>query len=360
MNQPQRSPERDETALQVVAANPGSASAPKRYDPDEVMRQVITAGNLEQLSGQQLASYYLATCESLGLNPLTRPFDLIKLDGKLTMYARKDATDQIRALRGVSVTKIEQRIEEGMFVVTVTVQDRTGRTDQDIGAVPLANLSGVARANAMMKAITKAKRRATLAICGLGMLDETETETIPGAQRVEFDPLAEHPQLVEAAAGESPGGAGATRGSQPRHEREDESDQARAMRRLHAVGRRIGMDHDLIKAFAAAKSGKRVARIRSLNEWPANSLSNLADLIEREGAAWLGELDRGVTFNGDAIETTGEVVDTETGEISGPATADEYRYGDLDAEIAAATPMSLPLEDLPPVVDHRNADRWTR
>ena len=30
-----------------------------------------------------------------------------------------------------------------------------------------------------MKAETKAKRRVTLSICGLGMLDETEVETVP-------------------------------------------------------------------------------------------------------------------------------------------------------------------------------------
>ena len=35
-----------------------------------------------------------------------------------------------------------------------------------------------------MKAETKAKRRATLSICGLGLLDESEVETIPGAHAV--------------------------------------------------------------------------------------------------------------------------------------------------------------------------------
>jgi hypothetical protein len=33
----------------------------------------------------------------------------------------------------------------------------------------------------MMKAVTKAKRRVTLSICGLGMLDETEVDSVPGA-----------------------------------------------------------------------------------------------------------------------------------------------------------------------------------
>src|SRR5262249_53952504 len=40
-----------------------------------------------------------------------------------------------------------------------------------------------------MRALTKAKRRVTLSICGLGMLDESEIESIKGAERVESDGL---------------------------------------------------------------------------------------------------------------------------------------------------------------------------
>jgi hypothetical protein len=41
-----------------------------------------------------------------------------------------------------------------------------------------------------MKAETKAKRRVTLSICGLGLLDETEIETIPGAAPAVVVPVA--------------------------------------------------------------------------------------------------------------------------------------------------------------------------
>jgi hypothetical protein len=61
------------------------------------------------------------------------------------------------------------------------------RTDESIGAVPLDGLNGVDRANAMMKAETKAKRRVTLAICGLSVLDETEVETVRGATVAQVD-----------------------------------------------------------------------------------------------------------------------------------------------------------------------------
>jgi hypothetical protein len=44
-------------------------------------------------------------------------------------------------------------------------------------------IKGEIRANLILKAITKAKRRATLSICGLGFLDETEVEDIPAAAK---------------------------------------------------------------------------------------------------------------------------------------------------------------------------------
>jgi hypothetical protein len=56
------------------------------------------------------------------------------------------------------------------------------RQDESTGVVALAGLRGEALANARMKAETKAKRRVTLSLCGLGWLDETEVEDVPGAR----------------------------------------------------------------------------------------------------------------------------------------------------------------------------------
>jgi hypothetical protein len=46
----------------------------------------------------------------------------------------------------------------------------------------VGHLKGDALANALMRAETKAKRRVTLSLAGLGWLDETEIVTIPGAR----------------------------------------------------------------------------------------------------------------------------------------------------------------------------------
>ena len=50
--------------------------------PGEITR-VLVQGDLKGLSEYQRADYYNAVCASLGLNPLTRPFDFLVLNGKL-------------------------------------------------------------------------------------------------------------------------------------------------------------------------------------------------------------------------------------------------------------------------------------
>ena len=143
-----------------------------------IAERVMVMGDLSQLNAQERVEYYGAVCRSLGLNPLTRPFDYIQLNGKLTLYAKKDAADQLRSLNGVSIDEAQVAETNDTFVVTVKGHDRNGRTDVEIGVVKKSDMRGDV-ANAQMKAMTKAKRRFTLSICGLGFLDETEVESIP-------------------------------------------------------------------------------------------------------------------------------------------------------------------------------------
>lgn len=140
------------------------------------IEEVLMSGNLANLSPQEKVVYHNRVCESLGLNPLTRPFDYLTLNGKMVLYARKDATDQLRKLNGVSITDIRREQAGDLYIVTASAQDRDGRTDQSLGVVNVKGLAGEALANALMKAETKAKRRVTLSLSGLGLLDETETE----------------------------------------------------------------------------------------------------------------------------------------------------------------------------------------
>lgn len=147
----------------------------------DVMESVVIGGDLSQLKPAERVEYYKAVCASVGLNPLTRPFEYITLNGKLTLYARKDATDQLREKHSISIGKPDITFQDEWIIVAVVASKQDGRTDSDVGVVNKKDMRGDF-GNALMKAVTKAKRRVTLSICGLGMLDETEVETIPTAK----------------------------------------------------------------------------------------------------------------------------------------------------------------------------------
>ena len=74
-----------------------------------VIEQVMLKGNLSVLSPQQKIEYYAKTCESLGLNPLTKPFEYINLNGKEVLYATKGCTEQLRQVHGVSIKIVDKQ-----------------------------------------------------------------------------------------------------------------------------------------------------------------------------------------------------------------------------------------------------------
>ena len=144
---------------------------------NEIMANLILNGDLSKMKPEQKVIYTLQVCEKLGLNPETQPFQLIVLKGKERLYATKDCTEQLRKIHKVSIIESDTKIENGIIVTRVKVQDGTGRFDVSTGAVPQAK-APEDLCNAIMKAETKAKRRATLSICGLGMLEESELDTM--------------------------------------------------------------------------------------------------------------------------------------------------------------------------------------
>ena len=165
----------------------GSEMAVREQPTMDVLEHVVAQGDLANLTAEQRVAYYQATCQSLGLNPLTRPFTYIKLNGRLVLYANRGATDQLRMLHGVNLHIIEREMLNDIFLVKAQATLPDGRTDESIGAVSIKGLGGDSLANAYMKAETKAKRRVTLSIVGLGWLDESEIGSIPTAQQVAVD-----------------------------------------------------------------------------------------------------------------------------------------------------------------------------
>src|SRR5262249_16804908 len=126
-------------------------------DLGAVMEKVVINGDLSPLKPEERVVYYRRMCESIGLIPLTKPFAYIVLQGRMTLYALRDATDQLRRLHNISIEIVSRSIEKGIMTVHVRAKTKDGRTDEDIGAVAFpSTAAGEAASNLMMKAITKA------------------------------------------------------------------------------------------------------------------------------------------------------------------------------------------------------------
>lgn len=168
----------------------------------DLIKDVILKGDLRQFSPEQKVKYYTQVCTSLGLNPFTKPFDMIVLNDREVLYPNKGAAEQLRKIHGISIVDMHKTQNGPIYEVTVKAQDNTGRFEIATGSVPLTFKDGTPfppemLSNARMKAETKAKRRVTFALCGLGMLDETEIETIQYPDATYSDDNSEKMKKVE-------------------------------------------------------------------------------------------------------------------------------------------------------------------
>jgi hypothetical protein len=152
--------------------------------PADTISKLVLKGDLSSLNSQEKVQYYISFCGRLGLDPATQPFKILSLSGKEVLYCDRGGTQQLGKLHKISHRIEAREVQAECYVVTATAFN-VERQTTSIGAVNIAGLKGDALCNAMMKAETKAKRRATLDLCGLGMLDETEIETIPNARTIE-------------------------------------------------------------------------------------------------------------------------------------------------------------------------------
>lgn len=196
----------------------------------EILEKALIGGDLSALNPAERIAYYHAVCTSLKINRLTRPFIYATIDGKTSLYATKDCTEQLRARDGISVVSLERKTEDGIHSVIARVKNTAGREDEAIGAVGMAEpgwvmewqngkkvraknpvagqpLSPDERAKRLMVAETKAKRRATLSLAGLGIPDESELEgiaeqpsvlSITREEQAEAENAASNAKLIEA------------------------------------------------------------------------------------------------------------------------------------------------------------------
>lgn len=137
-----------------------------------LMDKAFGTGDLKALQPRERVNMYLALCESIGLNPLSRPFEYISMKGKLVLYFKATGAEQLRVIHGVDVRIVSREMLDSFYIVTATATLPSGRTDEAQGIVVMDGLNKLDKANAMMKCETKAKRRVTLSILGMSFLED--------------------------------------------------------------------------------------------------------------------------------------------------------------------------------------------
>lgn len=145
-------------------------------DVGAAISEIIENGDLSRLSTEERVRYVAKVCKDLKISPMTMPLQFLRLQGKLVLYVTRAATDQLAAN-----ARLTREIVDGprvmdfagtkMLYAVCRVTHPNGRAETATATVPLND-----PLNGIMKVETKAKRRATLAILGLAMLDPEESQ----------------------------------------------------------------------------------------------------------------------------------------------------------------------------------------
>lgn len=268
-----------------------SAVAPSKvseidFGSDEagVALKLMATGDMSDLTDNDKMTLYIGLCRATGINPAFRPFGIIKTKEGQKLYAFKSAAEQLRKLNNLTITDSKQEVlgtgSAQVLLVTVWMQDNAGRMGYDVGAVSLAGLGGENLANAYMKAHTKAVRRCTLGMAGLGILDESELDGVAGAEIVEM-PTKPKPDYKMPAIEESvPSEQIATikHGEVQPDPAKPANAKQKALAALHARGSELNMDHDALKKLAS-----HIYYITSMSELTAPQLTTLNKMLDDGG-----------------------------------------------------------------------------
>ena len=116
-------------------------------DPRAV-ETLMLDGDLGKLDAAQRIQFYAATCDRVGLDPVARPFDYLRLNGKVVLYANKSCAEQLRQLHNISLGEVRTEVVNDTFIATVTAS-----------CYPTAPASWCSRSTSMPSAVVRPSTR---------------------------------------------------------------------------------------------------------------------------------------------------------------------------------------------------------
>jgi hypothetical protein len=178
-------PENEVVEAEVMQP-PAVAPQPSPAEQEAAFNKLILRGDLSGLNDREKVVYYRMLCDRIEIDWMTKPFDYLLLKGKVVLYLNAGGSYQINKRWNISHNKVECAFDHGLCLFLYRAAMPDGRVQESTGAAYVDGLKGEDLANAVMKAETRAKRRSTLSLMGLGgivLADEPE-----GSQKVSFDP----------------------------------------------------------------------------------------------------------------------------------------------------------------------------
>ncbi|MBT9258254.1 MAG: hypothetical protein KM310_00650 [Clostridiales bacterium] len=148
-----------------------------------------------------------------GLDPDSEPFRWIRVRNQEqpVLYADRTTVDQLMKIYGLSADIIDQgfeRFDSGILVAWAKARVTDGAKSRvSLGAVRAPAHSAFEIANALMKAETKAVRRAVIRFLALPVVDESELDTMetsPGTETSPGQPSPASPPPASPRAEERP------------------------------------------------------------------------------------------------------------------------------------------------------------
>lgn len=146
------------------------------------IRKYLLTGDMNAMTEEEQASVLAQTCAHMGIDPVLGGVIAVELQGKKKLYVTKVATDIVARANKLTRKIVSNELCEKTYTyfVKVEISDANGRIEEGESCVSVRGfnrdqtpklLTGEDYGNAIMKAHTKARRRATLAWVGVQDLD---------------------------------------------------------------------------------------------------------------------------------------------------------------------------------------------
>jgi hypothetical protein len=148
----------------------------RTYELPQAVVDATLTGNWGSLHQDHRIMFIKQLCETLEIPLVMNPFLFINARGKIVLYAPASAYQMIANRQGISTEIKSAQIDKDLMLFEVNARAiaTNGRFADNMAAISLKGLSGEDYANAKMKCVTKAQRRAIKALVGLPIPDEDD------------------------------------------------------------------------------------------------------------------------------------------------------------------------------------------